>query len=301
MIAIMNTIIRALAICGLILLVNVSVSSAQARVSSQENIVPDTAINPHDFTDEFYATQGINGRSILGRRNGYDYLSIFGFSTNPNHRPVRVLATLPAWGPRGEIYFWYPLGQISYKGFTPNRVGSAALKNAMASPIYVFPMRSDLPMGASSYSLFDVRQSAFIDPGMRPADPSMRDNAGPRVIAFVNYTPYAFTKDCEEMMNYMKLKNGTAADDTPAIRGMGDIQFLKKEGMITVETADIFDTETVPVAFALAPIIVDPTNGAIAPDAFLIMPRLNGEPLPYESIFVEQFNCLQKHGTWCLQ
>lgn len=301
MFTIVKSIGGALVICGLILVVFLSISSAQINEVRGENLVDDTAINPHDFTDDYYATQGINGRSIIGRRNGYDYLSTFSYSSNPTHSNVRVLATLAARGLNGELLFWFPLGQISMKGFTLDRIGSAARKNALSSPIYVFPKRVDIPMGPGSFSIFDVRQSSLILTGKTASDTLGREASGLHVIAYVNYTDKAFTKDCEEMMNFMLKKNGPAADGTPAIVDMNDLQMLVGHEMVSVITGNFFDSQSGEPIYALAPVVGDPTDGAIARDAFLILPKLNDEFLPSETIFVEQFGCLQRNKTWCLK
>jgi hypothetical protein len=44
---------------------------------------------------------------------------------------------------------------------------------------------------------------------------------------------------------------------------------------------------------------MDPVKGAIARDAYLWMATVDGRPLQNEEMFVQQFNCLKKIGTWC--
>jgi hypothetical protein len=298
----MNQIIwtcRALVICGLIILVFASISNAQI-ISSRSfcDACADTAINPHDFTNEFYASQGIMGRSIVGRRNGSDYLSTYGYSSNPNHSALRVLGTMTARGSSGEILFWYPLGELSYAGFTRDKLGSIARDAALASPLYVFPMESSVPVGPGEYSIFSMRQAAMLGTSSRPG-PRV-DDAGLHVVVWVNYTDKAFSKDGQPIMDYMMKKNGTAADHTPAILGMDDMNMLMKEGMISTRIGNVYGDRSFPV-FALTPVIVDPTGGGIAPDAFLIQPMIDGNPIPSDLIFATQFNCLQKTGNWCME
>ena len=98
------------------------------------------------------------------------------------------------------------------------------------------------------------------------------------------------------MMEYMAKKNGMAADDTPILRTIDDLHMMLKLELVTM-----LSIRAMPVTFAIAPTIVDPTNGVIARDAFLWMPTKDGRPLPSETVFAQLFGCLQKTGTVCTE
>jgi hypothetical protein len=257
----------------------------------------DTAINPHDFNNSFYQANGIVSKLIIERRNGTDLLSVFSPSSNPTHSGVRVLATLPGYGPKGEMMYWFPLGELNYNGFTEDKNGVIARENAVASPIYFFPMKVDNANNVFSYN--NVRQAALFTPATTYYDDSPGYSTGLRLIVKVDYTAAAHHPKFAGMMKYLMQKNGEAVDGMPIIKTIDDLEMLKAEELVSFETKALWDDSTLNGAFAIAPVIFDPTGGAIARDAFLLMPTHDGQPMPSELIFATQFGCLQKTGTWC--
>jgi hypothetical protein len=251
----------------------------------------DTAINPHDFTNAYYAANGILGRSILHRRTGSDGLSVFGNSSNPYHRNIRVIATIPAYDQDGGMLFWYPLGEVGADGFTVDEVGWQARQMAELFPIYVFPTsRLD-----DSRIYATTRQAALIDNTWMMTTQRNLNPLGLRQVFFVNFTAKAFTKEGIEMMNFMGKKNGMSVDDTPVLKSMDDLQMMVKHEMVAVMPNKMFPT------YAIAPVILNPTKGVIALDAFLLFATKDGTPLPTEMMFSSQFGCLQKVREWCTE
>jgi len=277
-------------IFGLILLISVgSVSAQKKSLGPVAALWEDTALNPHDFTNAYYWTNGIVGRSIIGRRTGSDGLSIFGNSSNPTHRNIRVIATIPAYDQNGSVLFWYPLGELDSLGFTPDKNGIEAREMAMLFPIYVFPDSK-----VQNFRTFaDTRQAALMDNTWSMVVGQDINPLGFRELIFVNFTERAFTEEGSEMMNYMAKKNGTGVDDTPIINSLDDLRMMMKYGLVETGTLKGFPT------YAIAPTINDPTNGVIAPDAYLWFATKDGTPLPTENMFAWQFGCLQKTGNWC--
>lgn len=273
---------------GLILLISVGAVSAQKR-SIGPTLWEDTALNPHDFTNDFYEINGLVAKVIVDRRNGSDGLSIFGNSSNPYHTNVRVIATIPAYDQDGGILFWYPLGTFPEYGFTTDKIGWEARQMADMFPIYVFP-HSKL----QDFRVFaNTRQAALMD----NSSVLMGQNLAPvgfRRVIYVTFTEKAFTEEGVEMMGYMEKKNGMGADDTPILKTMDDLRMMLKHDLIV---ADPIKTAT-PV-YGIVPMISDPTNGVIAKDAFLWFATKDGTPLPTEEMFYRQFTCLQKTGNWC--
>ena len=117
---------------------------------------------------------------------------------------------------------------------------------------------------------------------------------GLREIFVVNYTEKAFGKDGFEMMEYFAKKNGMSINNTPIIRTMEDLSFLMKYEMI-----EAYALKYNGGTYAIDPEIMDPSNGAIASDAYLWMATVDGKWLAGEDMFVRQFNCLKKTGNWC--
>ena len=275
----------------ILLFSGMSISAQKAK--SGVLVIPfaeDTAINPHDFTNDYYEVNGIVGKGIINRRNGSDGLSIFSSSSNPFHTNVRVIATIPAYDPNGGMLFWYPLGEIEEYGFTADRVGIEAREMADMFPVYIFPHSK-----IDHYRTFaNNRQAPLMDNTWSMIAGQMNP-LGIRKIVIVNYTEKAFTKDGIEMMEYMAAKNGMGADDTPILRTFDDLQMMIKTELISMAP------EKGPFSYVIAPTLADPTNGVIAPDAFLWFATKDGTPLPTEKMFAVQFGCLQTTGNWCKQ
>src|SRR4030095_12598372 len=290
----MNRITRAYFWTALFVLMLLSVGSTSAQKASTIEPVgtlwEDTAINPHDFTLEYYALHGIVGKEIIGRRTGTDGLSVFSNSSNPFHTNIRVIATIPAYEQNGNMLVWYPLGEIRDSAFAPDKVGSRAREMAHQFPIYVFPSTKVV-----DYRTFaNTRQAALMDNSFSGTSTEDMNWIGIREIRIVNFTEKAFWKESIEMMQYYMKKNGSSADDTPIIRTMDDLNTLIKHEMISADPMKEFGGQ-----YAISPIIFNPTNGVIAQDAFIWMATKDDRPLPSEDLFVWQFHCLQKTGNWC--
>jgi hypothetical protein len=272
--------------------------SAQKRVpGSLSSFAEDTSIFPHDFNDEYYAENGVFAPSIIHRRDGNDFLSVFGLSSNPTHRNIRVLAALPAYNENGEPRFWSPLGELIDKSFTNDGAGVEAREMAALYPIYVFPKLSDTSLA----SFANTRQAALIDE-LRNGFYYKGNPLGLRMILLVNFSEKAFnTKEGMLMMEFMEKKNGLSLDGTPLIKNREEITELLRDEFITVQKqSPLWDDPPVGGLYAISPVInIYANKGVIAPDAFLIMATRNGQPLPGESIFVHEFGCLQKFGTPC--
>jgi hypothetical protein len=260
-------------------------------VSAQRWAPPPIAQQPFDFNDQFYKVNGVNPEAIVARRTGADGLSVFDKSNDPHRNEVRVIATLPAYDFMGDVMFWYPLGEVYDYGFTDDKAGILAQKIAGLFPIYVFTP----PSGLEANVFNETRQAAIIDESWATSVRTKINPLGLREIIRVTYTAKAFTKEGYEMMQYMAKKNGFATDNTPIIKSAEDIEMLRKYEMIALSAPDMVERPR----YAIAPLIDDPRNGAIAHDAFLIMATIKGGPLPSEMIFLDQFNCLQKLGNWC--
>lgn len=272
--------------------------SAQKTVSgTYPSLLEDTSIFPHDFNDEYYAENGVSAPSIIGRRTGMDYLSVFGWSSNPTHSNVRVLITLPAYNENGEIRFWTPLGELNDKDFTDDAAGVQAREMAALYPIYVFPKVADQEFA----SFTNTRQAALMDETQNGV--YYKGNPlGLRMIALVNFTDKAFTtKEGFFMLQMLGKKNGLSLDGTPLIKFKSEIDELYKMELISITKRSLWQEPTVNGAYSISPVInIYANKGVIAQDAFLMMPtRRDGDPLPDERIFVEEFNCLKKFGTPC--
>lgn len=248
---------------------------------------------PFDFSDGFYLHNGIKFDKIIERRTGADFLSVFDKPVDDaKFRNVRVLVTVTGYDHEGNMIFWNPLGELNDDGFTDNRAGMELKTIAETQRIYVFP-RND----GSRYALNNNRQSSVID---LQGYASYQNVLALRKVILVNYTKAAFnTKRGKEMLWELNQRNGLAADQTPVIKTVDEIQKLVENGFAILQKPPVDGRSG---AFAVSPVIADPQNGAIANDAFLWYVRQeSGKPLDAENKFLYQFDCLQKYGTWCIQ
>jgi hypothetical protein len=254
----------------------------------------DTAMFPHDFNDEYYAANGVVADSIFDRRTGKDFLSVFSMSSNPAHRNVRVLVTLPAYNEYGEILFWTPLGELNDKGFTDDAAGNDAREIAAAYPIYVFPKASDPTLA----NFTNVRQAALIDETQKNIN--FKENPlGLRMILTVNFTEKAFTKEGISMMQYLEKKNGLSLEGTPLIKSRADIDELFLNELVTIQKRAFWEEPPTDRFYSISPVIRFGKDIAspIAADAFLIMVTRGGQPLASEQIFADTFFYIQKNGV----
>lgn len=245
---------------------------------------------PFDFTDAFYRQNGVNPLNILNRRTGMDGLSVIDESPDPTRRDVRVTITLPAYDHSGGMLFWNVFGEFGSNGFTRNQAGRSARAVAEASPIWVFPRADGDPL-----ALGNNRQADMID--MRNGYFS-NNPLGLWVIVFVNYTDAAFdTEEGRQALADLAERNGLDRDGTPIIKSRSELDDLTREGFVTQRRRPV-DGSKGP-RWSICPVIEDPTDGAIALDAFLVtVLQENGEPLPAEEDFVANFESLRLTGEW---
>jgi hypothetical protein len=271
-------------------LVSVLSISAQ-RTLPATGIGPDTSKNPHDFNLPFYYDHGVQGKLVIWRRDGHDGLSTFSFTKSPIQSNVRVTVTVPAYDQNGQMMFWYPLGEFQYGMFTDDLNGVLANQLAMKFPMYVFPDEKYINYN----TIAGTRQAPIIDNtwGMNAV---FSNPLGLRELFLVNFTTKAHTKEGFKMMEYMRLKNGTATDGMPIINTVEDIRMLNDEGYVVFGSPGGGPDRG---HFAVAPTIDDPTNFVIAKDAFLWMSTRTGKPLEAEMKYVTQFVCLRVTGKWC--
>ena len=296
---------KSISIMTILLVLTLALSlSAQIRniptlVDTGQTDQVDTAHNPHDFTDKYYAINGIAAENIISRRTGNDFLSVISYTSNPNQSPVRVLATIPAYGENGEILFFSPLGELADTGFINDPTGWEAMNTANNHPIYVFPKGN-----AEVFAFNEMRQAPIITMPQTFKFAPTENVLGLRVIIVVNYTAKVRSGEDQQVLDYMYKKNGVSLDKTPLIKSMEDIQMLEKYGFVELSRRRLYreDASTYDFgSYTISPIISNPTKGVIAPDAFLMNVNFDGVSLADEVMFYNNFNCLKRRGDWCYE
>ena len=244
---------------------------------------------PYDFNDAFYQRNGVNPLMIRSRRNGIDGLSVFDRPNLASQRGIRSTFTLSAYDHSGGTWFWTVLGDLDNGGFTNDAAGRAAKAIADRSVLYVFPRRDQpdpVTLGANRQSdIADMRNGYFSN-----------NPLGLWLHAWISYTDRAFnTEDGRRQLADLQRRNGLSLDGTPIIKNLSELENLLGRGLVR-KTLRAADGSQGPM-YGICPVIKDPTNGGIAPDAFLVLPR-RADGTPLEPWFLAAFQSLQSRGRW---
>jgi hypothetical protein len=242
-------------------------------------------VYPHDFSDKYYFTNGVNPKGITERLTGSDFLSTLNKTEDARFSSVRVLITLPAYTQSGEAVFFSPLGKLTYFDFTQDRAGANAQNIASRHPIYVFPYESG---HIETQSFAGTRQAALMDDSVSLYSKEMNP-LGVRQILTVHFTNTDPKADYN-VLGEMAKRNGVALDGGPIVKTAADIKELLSYGLITIDEGGKGGS------YAIVPIILNADNGGIAKDAFLSTVTQNGKPLDGEKGFVTKFGCAQGTG-----
>lgn len=251
----------------------------------------DTNLPPFDFSDAFYIANGIDPMTIIGRPNGTPPNSILDDTPNgADFNNVRMLSHTAAFDDSGHPIFFYVTGLPTLASFLDNEAGEEAFEAAEEFKVYEFPRAGNPP-----FAVFPKRQDLIADlsGGYFSNDP-----LGLWQINLVRFTPAAFdTDEGQEVLAELAARNGLDLDGTPVIRTKGEVESLLSDGFVSIETPPIGGPD---FRWFFCPVIEDPDDGAIAPDAFLEIVELeDGTPLPAELEIFELFHCLQTTGDEC--
>jgi hypothetical protein len=237
----------------------------------------------YDFTDAYYAQNGINPAAIDGRRQ-VGPLAAADTPIFPYQRGVRALLTLPNYDHSGNAWYFTVLGGFNNSAFTSNAAGVRAKQIADSSIEYVFPRQGTDPVGLGA-----LRQSVMLD--MRNGYFS-NNKIALWLHTWVSYTSKALTtRDGQKMMDDLARHNGRDLDGTAIIASVSEIDSLFSKGYITKTTRPLDDV----LRYSICPVIKDPRDGGIARDQFLAYTR-NPNGTPLEPEFLENFISLQTTG-----
>ena len=242
-----------------------------------------------DFTDQYYAQNGIDVTRIFGRRqvtgNGN---SVFDTPNFAFQRNVRASRLNPAYSDNGTPTFWAVMGDLNAQSFTNDAAGRNAKTLADRYRLYVFPTRTGNPIG-----LGNNRQADIVDlsGGYFSNDP-----LGLWLHTWVSYTDAAFnTRDGQNMLSDLRARNGVALDGTPIIRTLSELNNLFNKGFAAKRLRNPDGSEG--PMYGICPVIKDPRNGGIGPiDTLAYVRKPDGTPL--EPTLVQAFTSLQQTSTW---
>lgn len=243
-------------------------------------------MRPFDLTDKAYSTNGVDASLIVNRKNGADGLSVFDTPAERRYRGVRIIETHPAYDMNGEILFWYSYGSVEKEGFTPDKPGEKAQATAERSPVYFFP---------SAFGGKQDRQAPLI-PVNR--DYWTNNPLGLGIPVLVEYTGRIESEEGQRYLTELETRNGKSLDGTPIIKTLVELNHLTSMNIVR-QTLRVNAFPFLP-EYVTAKAFANPGDGAITRDAFLEFVRQpDGNPLPAELEFLNNFECLRRSGAMC--
>ena len=254
---------------------------------------------PFDFSDAFYLSNGINPLNLITHVDGTcpagDKPScsvVDNSNTDPNRRNIRVLSTTGGFDADGNVLYYNIFGRVpSPSTFTNDSAGQKAMQIANFFSAYHFPKASGDPL---SPELPNRRQDNVFDTrnGYNVANP-----LGLWTLVFISYTPAAFnTPEGQATLAQLAAKNGTDLDGTPILKKAIEVDDLEKKGFAEERSRALDGSQG--NRWVVCPIIANPRDGAIAPDAF-VHPVLKPNGMPVDPEVMTQFLCLQQSGNFC--
>ena len=246
----------------------------------------DDPLPPFDFSDAFYLANGVNPATLVGRPTGTPPGSVIDNRDNgPDFNNVRILGQNAAYDHSGHPVFFSVTGLPRLNSFTANSAGQHALQIAETYNVYEFPRAANPP-----FAVFPKRQDLIADlrNGYFSSNP-----LGVWRINIVRFTPAATgTPAGQQALAALAALHGHDIDGTPIIRTLDEVESLRARGFVTIDIPPMDGSGG--FRWFFCPILKDPRNGAIAPDAFLTVTQDASAPE-----FTQLFNCLQQTGDVC--
>ena len=194
---------------------------------------------PFDFTDSFYAANGINSDHIRERVGNPDrnptHWVVDNSNIDPNRRNIRVLETTGGFNNSGNLIYYSIMGTVfpdtferdSSGNLTP--VGRHAFDIANHFRAFLFPkasagsILSPAPPNRRQDNVFDTRDGYFSN-----------NPLGLWILAFVVYTPKAFTDEGRKVLDPIAAVNGRDLDGTPILTSASLIDNLAAQGLVEI-------------------------------------------------------------------
>ena len=195
---------------------------------------------PYDFSDQYYRDNGFVPEKILNRigtpgvREG-DWIIDNG-NTDPNRRNIRDLETTGGWNDSGSLIYYSILGMAMPNIFERDAAGNLTARGARAKEIanhyraFLFPKNNGgnpildpgLPNRRQD-NVFDTRNGYFSN-----------NPTGIWILAFVIYTPKAFTTEGKKILDPIAAANGRDLDGTPILQSASLIDDLAQQGLVEI-------------------------------------------------------------------
>jgi hypothetical protein len=270
-------------------LLTIALAVLSALAVAPRGVKADVEDRLYDFTDAYYLQNGVDPTKIVNRVNGTAPRSVIDEPNFDFQRNVRSIRHNPAYDHSGKLVYWSVMGDIFVAGFTNNAAGTQARQIADNMPLYVFPRRDQpdpVTLGANRQAdIADMRNGYFSN-----------NPLGLWIHIWVSYTDRAFnTNEGRRTLADLEKRNGKSLDGTPIIKTLSELNNLFSKGLAAKRFRNPNGSEG--PMYGICPVIKDPTDGGIAPDATLSYVR-KPDGTPLEPAFLQNFLSLQTTGDW---
>jgi len=196
---------------------------------------------PFDFSDDFYRGNGISPENIRERAGNPDrnpsHWTFDNSNTDPTRRNVRILETTGGFDNSGNLIYYSITGTAFPDTFEHDAAGALTQRGKQALDVanhfraFLFPkasagsILSPAPPNRRQDNVFDTRNGYFSN-----------NPLGLWLLAFVVYTPKAFTDEGRKVLDPIAATNGRDLDGTPILNTADLIDNLASKGLLEIRS-----------------------------------------------------------------
>lgn len=194
---------------------------------------------PFDFSDNFYRDNGLNPDAIRERAGNPDrnpaHWTVDNSNTDPDRRNIRILETTGGFNNSGNLIYYSIMGTVFPDTFERDSSGNLTSRGQHAFELanhfraFLFPkasagsILSPAPPNRRQDNVFDTRDGYFSN-----------NPLGLWILAFVVYTPKAFTDAGRKVLDPIAAVNGRDLDGTPILTTADLIDKLAEKGLVEI-------------------------------------------------------------------
>lgn len=258
---------------------------------------------PFDFSDAFYLENGINSANLIVRvgtpSRPQNVWVLDNSNTDPRKSNIRNLETAAAFDIDGNLTYFNVMAVLDPSAFTNDAAGVRARTIADSFRAFFFPKTARNSDGSPvepvslDFAVTSRRQDNLFE---TKTEYFCTNLVGFWVADFVIYTKEALKNKNKAFMDAIANRNGRDADGTPILKKVAEVEDLITRGFVEIRQNPF--TGGAGTRWLICPDILDPRNGAIAPDAFLLLAnRVNGTDVT--PAYRSNFSCLKTTGNFC--
>lgn len=212
-------------ICAWLAVIGLAAFIAPTSGEAQLNLT-----HPFQFSDSFYAENGINPDAIVDKLGcGDPRVKCDEAPPDSRYSGVRIIETTGGFQHNSNLFYYWVPGKVMPNTFTDDAAGDAARELADNSFAYLFPKAGGNPLSPAfpnrrQDNIFDNRHGYFSN-----------NPLGLWTIRFVSWDgPNVNGSNCQAAMDSLAADNGLDLDGTPVIKTVADIENLQADGCVQV-------------------------------------------------------------------